>query len=199
MDNELSEKIKEWKHLESLEGKEALRTYQYRVELRRTLVPLLIAEIERLTALIDPDVDTPEWDFQECMRQYDHQQERACQAEDQLAALQADLTDAILSRDHFGTLWDDLREDLDDKRAGRPLLAKATDRINDLENELAALKKANEATCTWTEDIDSIWTTSCGQSWFFDTDDPEANSAYFCHHCGKKLVTVHYEPESEEE
>jgi chromosome segregation ATPase len=52
---------------------------------------------------------------------------------EQLDKLRTELEGALKARDHFGTLWYDLKNDLDDERAGRPLLAKATDRINYLE------------------------------------------------------------------
>ena len=78
------------------------------------------------------------------MLNWKNERNRANDLETENERLTADLAAAILSRDHFGTLWDDLREDLDDERAGRPLLAKATERIDQLENELAALKTANQ-------------------------------------------------------
>jgi len=40
--------------------------------------------------------------------------------------------------------FDLLQQELDDERAGRPLLAKATDRINDLQQELDAMTKERD-------------------------------------------------------
>ena len=41
--------------------------------------------------------------------------------------------------------------------------------------------------CTWTEDPDGIWHTSCGQAHEFTTGTPEENDHLYCPYCGKVL------------
>jgi hypothetical protein len=41
--------------------------------------------------------------------------------------------------------------------------------------------------CTWTEDPDGIWYTSCGQAHEFTTGTPEENDHRYCPYCGKVL------------
>jgi hypothetical protein len=60
---------------------------------------------------------------------------------DRISKLEAELDAALLSRDHFGTLYHELSEELDDEKAGRPLLAKATDKIAELENQLTQMQE----------------------------------------------------------
>lgn len=47
-----------------------------------------------------------------------------------------------------------------------------------------------EPSCEWKLDDDGIYQTSCGHSFFFDTDDATANGGKFCFYCGKGLVDV---------
>ena len=42
-------------------------------------------------------------------------------------------------------------------------------------------------TCTWTEDPDGIWYTSCGQAHEFTTGTPEENEHRYCPYCGNVL------------
>jgi len=41
--------------------------------------------------------------------------------------------------------------------------------------------------CTWTEDPDGIWHTSCGQAHEFNTGTPEENDHLYCPYCGNML------------
>ena len=41
--------------------------------------------------------------------------------------------------------------------------------------------------CTWTQDADGIWYTSCGQAHEFTTGTPEENDHLYCPYCGKVL------------
>ena len=41
--------------------------------------------------------------------------------------------------------------------------------------------------CTWTEDADGIWHTSCGHAHEFTTGTPEENDHRYCPYCGKVL------------
>lgn len=47
---------------------------------------------------------------------------------------------------------------------------------------------SRDATCTWTQDGDGIWQTSCGEGFVFDCDGPTGNKLKFCCYCGKALV-----------
>ena len=47
--------------------------------------------------------------------------------------------------------------------------------------------------CTWTEDPDGIWHTSCGQAHEFTTGTPEENDHRYCPYCGKVLEAKEYE------
>lgn len=41
--------------------------------------------------------------------------------------------------------------------------------------------------CTWTQDPDGIWHTSCGQAHEFTTGTPEENEHLYCPYCGNVL------------
>ena len=41
--------------------------------------------------------------------------------------------------------------------------------------------------CTWTEDDDGVFQTSCGGSWEFTHDGPGENRAKFCPYCGDEI------------
>ena len=47
--------------------------------------------------------------------------------------------------------------------------------------------------CTWTQDADGIWHTSCGQAHEFTTGTPEENKHRYCPYCGKVLEAKEYE------
>jgi len=42
--------------------------------------------------------------------------------------------------------------------------------------------------CTWTEDADGYYSTGCGEAYVFNDGTPAQNNAYFCHHCGGRIV-----------
>ena len=54
-----------------------------------------------------------------------------------------------------------------------------------------------QAACTWTEDPEGYWSTSCGRSWTFIEGGPEENGVRYCHGCGKP-VRIADEPNKEE-
>lgn len=54
-----------------------------------------------------------------------------------------------------------------------------------------------QAACTWTEDPEGYWSTSCGRSWTFIEGGPEANRVNYCHGCGNP-VRIADEPNKEE-
>lgn len=65
--------------------------------------------------------------------------------------------------------------------------------------ELAELHdRLDGVPCTWTEDDEGVWSTSCGELWQFTDGDPADNGAVWCMHCGKRIAAVKYQ-ESEEE
>ena len=49
-----------------------------------------------------------------------------------------------------------------------------------------------EGVCTWTQDPDGIWHTSCGQAHEFNTGTPEENDHRYCPYCGKVLEAIHW-------
>ena len=51
--------------------------------------------------------------------------------------------------------------------------------------ESALKDKAGE--CTWTEDPEGYWSTSCGRSWTFIEGGPIENEINHCHGCGKHV------------
>lgn len=61
--------------------------------------------------------------------------------------------------------------------------------------ESALKDKAGE--CTWTEDPEGYWSTSCGRSWTFIEGGPRENCVRYCHGCGKP-VRIADEPNKEE-
>ena len=49
---------------------------------------------------------------------------------------------------------------------------------------------SNLPPCTWTQNSDSFWETSCGNAFEFTVDGPAENSMRFCCYCGGALVVV---------
>ena len=45
----------------------------------------------------------------------------------------------------------------------------------------------NSDHCTWTQDADGIWHTSCEHAHEFNTGTPEENDYLYCPYCGKVL------------
>lgn len=56
-----------------------------------------------------------------------------------------------------------------------------------------SVKFIQSDSCTWTEDPDGIWYTSCGQAHEFTTGTPEENQHRYCPYCGKVLEAKEYE------
>jgi hypothetical protein len=55
----------------------------------------------------------------------------------------------------------------------------------------AVAHEALGESCSWVEDSDGVWQTSCGESWLYsDGGTPAENSAHFCHHCGKPIIAT---------
>lgn len=44
--------------------------------------------------------------------------------------------------------------------------------------------------CTWTEDCDGNWETTCGEMFSFTDGSPTDNGARFCLYCGDRLEPV---------
>jgi hypothetical protein len=60
-------------------------------------------------------------------------------------------------------------------------------------NNTGVVKGNAVETCLWTEDSDTIWSTTCGESFLFDDGDPEENGFIYCCYCGKKLESKKFE------
>lgn len=41
--------------------------------------------------------------------------------------------------------------------------------------------------CTWTQDADGAWNTTCGEAFYLDTGTPNENKLKFCCYCGAPL------------
>jgi hypothetical protein len=54
-------------------------------------------------------------------------------------------------------------------------------------------KLREEGECTWKDDDDGVWETSCGGAFVFTTDGPTENNMRFCPYCGKRLETAEEE------
>jgi hypothetical protein len=52
---------------------------------------------------------------------------------------------------------------------------------------------AKELTCTWTEDDEGTWNTTCGNAFVFTEEGPLKNGFLHCGYCGGKLVEVRQE------
>jgi len=52
--------------------------------------------------------------------------------------------------------------------------------------------------CTWSEDEDYVWMTSCHESHIFFDGTPIENGYKFCPYCGKPLKEVELEYEKED-
>ena len=48
----------------------------------------------------------------------------------------------------------------------------------------------DQTTCTWTEDDDGNFETTCGEMFVLITGTPYENSMRFCCYCGSPLVEV---------
>lgn len=44
------------------------------------------------------------------------------------------------------------------------------------------------AKCTWTEDHNGVWETSCGKAWEFYVHGPDENGFRVCPFCGNALL-----------
>jgi len=51
-----------------------------------------------------------------------------------------------------------------------------------------ACNPAQPQPCTWTEDAEGYYSTECGETYVFNEGTPAQNNAYFCHHCGGKII-----------
>ncbi len=53
-------------------------------------------------------------------------------------------------------------------------------------------KKTGEqkTACTWTEDIDGVWESKCGELFQFENDGAIENGFVFCPYCGKPITAV---------
>lgn len=47
---------------------------------------------------------------------------------------------------------------------------------------------AKELTCTWTEDDEGTWNTTCGNAFVFNDGGPKENDSSYCCYCGGKLI-----------
>ena len=45
----------------------------------------------------------------------------------------------------------------------------------------------HDAACSWTQDDEELWSSSCGLEWIFLDDGPKENDMNYCPKCGKKL------------
>ena len=53
--------------------------------------------------------------------------------------------------------------------------------------------------CTWSEDEDGNWDTSCDEKWILTVGGPKDNGMKFCPVCGKRLLEKPYVCEDEED
>lgn len=53
-------------------------------------------------------------------------------------------------------------------------------------------------TCTWSQDWQGNWETSCDNMYEFTTDGVEENGFHWCPFCGGQLITIAYDDEVEE-
>lgn len=56
-----------------------------------------------------------------------------------------------------------------------------------LADALIDAREEKQLGCTWTQDTDGIWKTSCGQAQEFTTGTREENGYKFCPYCGKEI------------
>jgi hypothetical protein len=47
------------------------------------------------------------------------------------------------------------------------------------------------AKCTWTEDDDGNWETSCQNMYIFIEDGPKENQHKYCPYCGRWIIAVY--------
>ena len=48
--------------------------------------------------------------------------------------------------------------------------------------------------CTWTENVDGNWETSCGEIFVLEDGTPSENSMKYCCYCGASLKEKLYAP-----
>ena len=51
--------------------------------------------------------------------------------------------------------------------------------------------------CTWTEDDDGSWDTSCGSKFIVNTGTPLENGMQFCCFCGRLIKEAYFEEEDD--
>lgn len=56
-----------------------------------------------------------------------------------------------------------------------------------LADAMIEAREKQSMNCTWTEDPDGIWYTSCEHAHEFNTGTPEENEHRYCPYCGKVL------------
>ena len=52
--------------------------------------------------------------------------------------------------------------------------------------------------CTWSEDEDGLWWTSCGEIHVFSDGTPTEHRHKFCPYCGKELKEARYNYQKED-
>lgn len=55
------------------------------------------------------------------------------------------------------------------------------------EHDTEIRRQEREPPCTWTEDEDGNYNTTCGHTWTFFDGSPSDNGLVFCPFCGKSL------------
>jgi hypothetical protein len=53
-------------------------------------------------------------------------------------------------------------------------------------------KQEKPSQCTWTENSDGTWETTCGNAWIFLAGTPSDNQVRWCPYCGRVLHEVRY-------
>ena len=59
---------------------------------------------------------------------------------------------------------------------------------------LAALLRSEPKTtfCTWSEDDDGNWSSSCGNAWSMEAGTPQENGYAYCPNCGAQIEHVEH-------
>lgn len=84
------------------------------------------------------------------------------------------------------------------KKADAAFIVTACNAAADMARELMELREKADQTCEWKQDEESLWETSCGESFYFEDGGLKENHCTYCHHCGKKIVEIAYKSDDEE-
>src|SRR5215471_14575603 len=63
---------------------------------------------------------------------------------------------------------------------------------HDFAAAVADLHERRNRVCSWAQDCEGMWDTSCGNRFEFSADGPIENKTHFCPYCGGRLIPINW-------